>query len=48
VTADTGIGNPRGATAEKGAAYVEAAVARISDYFVELAKADLGRLYTDE
>jgi len=36
VTADTGIGNPSKATAEKGAAYVNAAVDRIADFLVEL------------
>lgn len=37
VTADTGIGNPAKATAEKGAAYVNAAVDRITEFLVELA-----------
>src|SRR6185312_6507100 len=37
VSADTGIGDPSKATAEKGAAYVGAAVERIADYLVELA-----------
>lgn len=45
VTADTGIGNPAKATAEKGARYVEAAVERISSYLVELASLDLENLY---
>jgi creatinine amidohydrolase len=47
VTADTGIGDPRGATAEKGAAYVEAAVDRIAEYLVELSKTKTDGLYTD-
>ena len=41
VTADTGIGNPAKATAEKGAAYVEAAVERIAEFLVELRALDL-------
>jgi creatinine amidohydrolase len=45
VTADTGIGNPSKATAEKGAAYVGAAVERIGDFLVELAKLPLDKLY---
>jgi len=45
VTSDTGIGNPAKATAEKGAAYVNAAAARIADFLVELAALDLDDLY---
>jgi creatinine amidohydrolase len=45
VTADTGIGDPRKATPAKGAAYVEAAVDRISSFLVELAALDLSDLY---
>jgi creatinine amidohydrolase len=45
VTADTGIGNPAKATAEKGAAYVGAAVERIGDFLVELAAVRLDELY---
>ena len=45
VTSDTGIGNPAKATAEKGAAYVDAAVERIAGFFVELASLDLDDLY---
>lgn len=45
VTADTGIGHPGKATAEKGAAYVEAAVERIAGYLVELAALELDGLY---
>lgn len=37
VTADTGIGNPAKSTAEKGAAYVGAAVERIAEFLRELA-----------
>lgn len=45
VTADTGIGNPAKATAEKGAAYVDATVRRIAEFLVELAALDLENLY---
>lgn len=45
VTADTGIGNPAKSTAEKGAAYVGAAVERIAEYLVELAGLELDQLY---
>jgi creatinine amidohydrolase len=45
VTADTGIGNPAKATAEKGEAYVGAAVERISEFLIELAALRLDDLY---
>jgi creatinine amidohydrolase len=45
VTSDTGIGDPSRSTGEKGAAYVGAAVERIADFLVELARADLDDLY---
>jgi creatinine amidohydrolase len=45
VTADTGIGNPSKATAEKGAAYIAAAVERIAGFLVELAEIQLDDLY---
>ena len=45
VTADTGIGNPAKATAEKGAVYVGAAVERIGDFLIELAALKLDDLY---
>ena len=45
VSADTGIGNPRAATAEKGRAYVDAVTRKIGDFLVELAGADVGNLY---
>ena len=45
VTADTGIGNPAKATAQKGEAYVSAAVARIGDFLTELAALPLDDLY---
>jgi creatinine amidohydrolase len=45
VTADTGIGNPAKATAEKGGAYVNAAVERIAEFLVELDALALDDLY---
>ena len=45
VTADTGVGNPAKATAEKGKRYVEIVTAKIADFFVELARADTSKLY---
>jgi creatinine amidohydrolase len=45
VTSDTGIGDPSKATAEKGAAYVNAAAGRIAEFLIELAAIDLDDLY---
>lgn len=45
VTADTGVGNPARATAEKGARYVEAVAAEIGSFLVDLAQADRDDLY---
>ena len=45
VTDDTGVGNPAAATSEKGRKYVEAVSERIAGFLVELAKADLRKLY---
>ena len=45
VTSDTGIGNPARATAEKGEAYVSAAVEQIARFLVELAEIDVEKLY---
>jgi creatinine amidohydrolase len=47
VTDDTGVGDPRRATAEKGARYVEAVVEKISAFLVDLAAADPDDLYGD-
>jgi creatinine amidohydrolase len=44
-TDDTGVGNPRAATAEKGRQYFEAVTHAIADFLVELSAADLNRLY---
>ena len=45
VSADTGVGNPKKATAKKGAKFVEDVTIQIADYFVELAACDPGDLY---
>ncbi len=45
VTADTGVGDPRAATAAKGARFFEAVTKQLADFFVELAAADLSSLY---
>lgn len=45
VTADTGIGNPRAATPEKGARYVSAVADHIAQFFVELSQGDPGTMY---
>lgn len=44
-TVDTGVGDPRAATAEKGRRYFDAICDRLAGYFGELARADLDRLY---
>jgi creatinine amidohydrolase len=45
VTDDTGVGDPAGATAEKGERFVHAVVDRLGDFLVELAAADPDALY---
>jgi creatinine amidohydrolase len=45
VSADTGIGNPSAATAEKGRRYVEEVTTKISDFLVDLAESDLEDMY---
>jgi creatinine amidohydrolase len=45
VTADTGVGDPAAATAEKGAAFLAAVTANIGHFLVELAAADPQDLY---
>ncbi len=48
ITADTGVGDPRASTAEKGARFLDASCAAIADFLVELAAADPGALYEGE
>jgi creatinine amidohydrolase len=45
VTEDTGVGNPAAATPEKGRKFLEAVVERVSGFLVDLASADLGKMY---
>ncbi|WP_372647844.1 creatininase family protein [Draconibacterium sp.] len=45
VSADTGVGNPKKATAEKGRRFVDDVTTQIADYFVELAACDLEDMY---
>jgi creatinine amidohydrolase len=45
VSADTGVGNPHAATADKGARFAEAATRRVASFLVELAAADTDDLY---
>ena len=45
VTDDTGVGDPRAATAEKGRAYFEAVTRKIAGFLAELAAADPNALY---
>jgi creatinine amidohydrolase len=45
VTSDTGVGDPTRSSAAKGARYVEAVTAKIGEFLIELAHADLETLY---
>lgn len=45
VTKDTGVGNPKKASAEKGKAYFEVVTDKVSELFIELAGADIDDLY---
>lgn len=45
VTEDTGIGDPSKSTADKGEAYVAAAVEQVAEFLVELAAVSLDDLY---
>jgi len=45
VSDDTGVGNPAGATAEKGRRYLEAVSEKIGGFLVDLAKADTEKMY---
>jgi creatinine amidohydrolase len=45
VSDDTGVGNPRAATAEKGQKYVAAVSEKIGGFLVELARAEPGKMY---
>jgi creatinine amidohydrolase len=45
VTKDTGVGDPRKATTEKGAAFFKAATEKVAAFFLEVARADRKDLY---
>ncbi len=45
VTEDTGIGNPKKASREKGEKYFNAVVEKVAQLFIEIASADLEKLY---
>jgi creatinine amidohydrolase len=45
VTSDTGIGNPKKATPQKGEKYLEAVILKISELMIELSNADINNLY---
>lgn len=45
VSADTGVGDPSAATAERGRAFVDAVAERLAGFLVELAAADPADLY---
>lgn len=45
VTKDTGVGDPRKASAEKGAAYFKAVTQKVGQFFIDVASADKNNLY---
>jgi creatinine amidohydrolase len=45
VSEDTGIGNPKKATPEKGKRFLEAVVSEIADFLIDLGKYDAKDLY---
>jgi creatinine amidohydrolase len=45
VTADTGVGDPRAATAQKGERFFTAVTQQIAGFLIELAAADLTAMY---
>lgn len=45
VSADTGVGNPYMSSAEKGKKYLDAVVAKVSDFFTELASTPITEFY---
>ena len=47
VTDDTGVGDPRVASAEKGRRYFEEVTRKVADYFVELAAFDPAQPYEE-
>jgi creatinine amidohydrolase len=47
VSVDTGVGDPRAATPDKGRRFLDAAIERIAAFLVELARTEAGALYED-
>lgn len=47
VTKDTGVGDPRKASAEKGEKYFKAVTEKVATFFTEVAQADKNNLYVD-
>jgi creatinine amidohydrolase len=47
VTADTGVGNPKAATAIKGENYFKAITEKLAGLFAEICQTDMDNLYTD-
>ena len=45
VSKDTGIGNPKAATPQKGKKYIDATVAQLSELFIDICKVDIEDLY---
>ena len=45
VTKDTGIGNPKAATPEKGEKYIKFVTEKISQFFIDMANADTNDMY---
>lgn len=45
VTADTGIGDPKASSEEKGARYYQAVTGKVADLFIDLAKTDVEHRY---
>lgn len=47
ISQDTGVGNPKAATAEKGAAFAKAVTERIGQFLIDLSATDIESLYED-
>ena len=45
ISTDTGVGNPKKATAQKGERFFQDLTQKLSRFFVELSDADLNDLY---
>lgn len=45
VSEDTGVGNPKKATAEKGKKYLDNVTSKIAEFFVEMAECDIKDMY---